>query len=1377
MKIFPRPSLPTLPSIFLGLPCKRFHKRRLSIFILFGVLAWAASAAQATVAFSSLFGNNMILQRSVSVHVWGTAGPGEAVTVSFNGQTVIGSGDDSNSWSVNLAPMSAITTGLALSAQGPSNTVSLTNVVVGDIYLCSGQSNMDSVVLSQCTPNGSYDAANSDFPNIRMLHVNRDIKATPVPDSSFAPGAWRTCTSSTNSSFIANFSGLAYYFGRALYQNESGTIPIGLIHSAYYGMPAEAFMSLEAIQSDPMLSLAIPQLPFSTAYADGTPTGVYNAIIAPLTHFNIGGVLWNQGETNQGNSVPSPPGPHGWLPSSEYKTLLPALIKDWRKQWNSNFPFFTIQMPNISNLNGTGPCTYWSGTEPTVCVYSSGLADVRWGEFNTLKMPGTGMSVNFDLNAGAMSCDGNVSYHPLNKEQFADRIVPWAMNVVYGHSDPYTFTGPLYNSYQIQGSNVILSFSFPNGGSGFSTSNGQPVTGFQISSAGSPTNFVWANAVTSTGGTITVTGPSITNPAFVRYAWSDNPRDPNGPQANLTDAGGYLASPFRTYNFSDINVTGTGGVTISDMNLSPSASNGTDFGNWGLCQSVTQTFAIVNSSNAGAPLTLTGGPNYVRVTGSNASDFTVVSQPSSGSIAPGGSASFQVSFMPGATGLRQAILQIPCDTPEKTPYTIYLQATGSDNCTPTPSPTGTWYTPTLTFTRTPTITMTPTLTPAFAVTMIDNFNDTSRGPAATRLNLWGQTWGAFSGNGSTINVVYYAPGVSGSANAASIYGNQPSGGYCNYLSYLKASQAPFDAAAAGYTGIQFWIYGDGNQYRAMVISQAVTADYCGLNITPPVGQWTLYQISFSSMTQEGWAIQPGLPPVGTDVTGVKFDTKSSSSYAYLLDEVSFYGPLPTATPTGTWYTATHTFTNTPTITPTPTITQIFTPTFTGTWYSPTPTPTTIDSTVYNFENGTVMGWTFVYNQAVNTQNSTTTSYLGTHSLAVSINITNASTDAEFGAQPVTSLAANLTGKTLVGRLWVPADFPANSTADLFLKSGSTWGGWQTGPTVTLTPGSWNTITLDPAVPFNVYGTIDITVIQGLGIQLFAAGTWSGLIYVDSLDILFSNTPTPTSTPTITATFALSPTSTPTPTASPSRTHTRTPSPSPTLALSPTPTSTPTHTPTPLPNTATPTATNQATVTPSPSPTATPSVTLIPTLTPTRTNTGTPTSTPTHTPTRTPTTPPNTATPTPTQTPSPTRTPTATSTATPTHTYTSTVSWTPTPSRTITSTFTVTFTITPTPIPWEDIPFPNPNKGLQPVAFYHTLVDVADNVVLKVYTVAFRKVLERQYDAQYLTPGQHLFTLDLADPSLNLSNGLYYFVLIVESNGEETKTIIKVILRK
>lgn len=394
------------------------------------------------------------------------------------------------------------------------------------------------------------------------------------------------------------------------------------------------------------------------------------------------------------------------------------------------------------------------------------------------------------------------------------------------------------------------------------------------------------------------------------------------------------------------------------------------------------------------------------------------------------------------------------------------------------------------------------------------------------------------------------------------------------MSYLLSNKATFNALTAGYTGIIFEVNdSDGSQIRAQVMSQAVTSnDYFGSYYTAPhTGQWYPVTILFSQMSQAGWGhdVLPTAYNPATEITGVKFDITSTGNYAFLLDQVAFFGPLPTATPTGTWYTATPTVTATPTITPTPTVSPTFTPTG-----SATPTKTSTpppDTTLYNFENGTVMGWSNVIPSTDTTQNSSTMSFLGNHSLAVSLNFPwTATGDNEFGVEPQANLLSpvtNLTGKTLIAHLWVPSNFPVSLQADIYFKSGGSWA-WQTGPSTTLVPNTWNTLTLDPTVSFNVSGTPDITNVLGIGIQILYSGTWTGTVYMDSMDVLYvggSPTPTPTVSPTITP----SPTLTPTPSLTSTPTLTLSPTPSPTN--SPTPTNTPTPSPTPtLTQTPTPT---------------------------------------------------------------------------------------------------------------------------------------------------------------------------------------------------------------
>ncbi len=1298
-------------------------------------LALLALPLQATVVLPNLFGNNMILQRNQPVHIWGTANPGEPVTVTFNSQTAVTQGDSFSKWALDLPSMPANATGQVLAIQGPSNNVSLSNVVVGDIYLCSGQSNMWFPLMTVgngSVTTGPADAAAANFPNLRMMNVPMGISATPKSDIDYSP--WFSATSA-NQATLLNFSGLAFYCGRDLVQTEP-SVPIGMLQSTYYGMPAEVFMSRESILADPALAAAAAPLSgaFDTTYDSSYPTGVYNYMIAPLTPFRVRAVLWDQGETNQ-DTTNSGTGPHGWVASNQYKTLMPELIKDWRMKWNAMLPVFQVQLQNISDLTSGGAYNPWSG--PTTTLSTVGLADVRWGQLETLRVPLTGMSVNIDLNPNAMNSDSTLSYHPPNKYDFADRLIPWVHRVVYAESNPLTFTGPLYQSYQTGGSTVTIHFTLPNGGS-LSTNNSQAVTGIQVAPAGS-TNYVFAPA-TIVGNDLVVDGSTvgISNPGTVRYAWSQNPVDPNGPVANLSDSFGWMASPFMTYDLSNM-VVASSGVTVPDLNLTPLVSDGTDFGTQGFNQPVTHTFTIANDASATAPLTLTGGVgNYVRLSGPQQTDFTVT-QPAVNVLAPGSTTTFQVVFQEYPfEGLRQALLQIPCNTPSKTPYTIYLQGTILNNWTPTQTPTGTWFTSTPTNTITYTMTYTPSPTPAIAVTMIDDFEDTSRGTGTPngRTNLWGGTWGLYDDiKGSAVSGAFLSPGASSSSSAVSLFGTIVASGYSNYLCCLLGPCTAYDAGAAGQTGLEFWMYGDGHQYRAQIRKASVTdSDNYGKTLTPPIGTWTFYQIPFTDMTREGWGSQTGLPtnPTLNDVTGIQFDTKFTGAFYYLLDQITFYKVLPTytptfsptptitPTPTGTWFTSTPTKTYTPTVTPTPTFTRTFTPTITftptltftptGTWFTATFTSTPPpDTALYPWENGTTMGWTNLWQGVTAVSNATGTAHLGTHSLQLSVSFTGG-TDGEVSVTPPS--VANFTGgKTLVAWLYVPVGFPAGSTADIFIKTGSGWT-WANGAGVTLVAGAWNQIAMDPANPSYAAGALDLTAIMALGVQVIPAANWTGSLYLDSVDVI---TPGGTSTPTPTRTSTATPTQTVN--VSPG-TPTNTYSPTPPASLSPTPTAS---------FTSTPTATPTATVTP----------------TSTRTYTWTPSPTPTFT-----------------------NSPIPTSTFTWTLTYTAT--WTPT--ITNTPTITDTPTVTNTPEPGEDLPYPNPGTG--GVTFLHSLTTDADQVILKVFTLDFRKIYE---DGTLATQaGQHLYALDWSRAKGTPSYGLYYLVLVEKRDGTETRKVMKIL---
>ncbi len=289
-----------------------------------------------------------------------------------------------------------------------------------------------------------------------------------------------------------------------------------------------------------------------------------------------------------------------------------------------------------------------------------------------------------------------------------------------------------------------------------------------------------------------------------------------------------------------------------------------------------------------------------------------------------------VTFLTGGTSSFPVVFQ---------PYSItVLQFTnsGQPTNTPTISPTPT---NTLPPTNTPTLTATPNYS---TVTLVDDFEDLTRdGTPPARTNLWGGTWGTYvDTNGSTIGIQYgaAAPGAAGTNYAVRITGTMAaSSEYSGFISTISPGWPPvaYNLSGYGIIGLQFWIYGDGNTYRMMVDNQSVTDyDNYGVNITPPTGKWTFYQIPFSAMVTQGWGTQTGLPPTetGTDITGIQFATQfGGKSYNVELDQIAFY------TAAGVTPTATLTPTNTSTFTPTPSPTPTLTPTPTGTWLTSTPT--------------------------------------------------------------------------------------------------------------------------------------------------------------------------------------------------------------------------------------------------------------------------------------------------------------------------------------------------------------------------------------------------------------------------------------------------------
>ncbi|MCS6859975.1 MAG: sialate O-acetylesterase [Abditibacteriales bacterium] len=490
------------------------------ISVIWAVLVVWSSAVWAEVKPHALFSDNAVLQRGVSVPVWGTAKDGEKVTVKFNGQEVSTTAKDGK-WMVRLRPLKAGGP-FTLTIQG-ENTIELKNVLVGEVWVCSGQSNMQWPVSASANPQETI--ANSPDAMLRLFTVPR--RAADAPESD-VQGNWVVCGPET----VPNFSAVAYFFGRDL--RKALNVPVGLISTNVGGTPAEAWTSRRVLESDPMLrgylerhELAVKNYPQALerfkaaeekAKAEGTPPprppanpaqslqrpcGLYNAMIAPLIPYAIKGVIWYQGESNVGRAY-------------EYRTLFPAMIRNWREDWGlGDFPFLFVQLaPFMQIVN-----------EPQEGAW----AELREAQLLTfLKTPKTGMAVITDAG------DPN-DIHPKQKEPVGARLALAARAIAYG--ERIVYSGPIYKSMKVEGNKVVLSFDHVGGGL---VAKDGDLKGFTI--AGEDRKFYNAHAAIK-GNTVVVWSPQVERPVAVRYGWA------NCPVVNLYNKEGLPASPFRTDDF------------------------------------------------------------------------------------------------------------------------------------------------------------------------------------------------------------------------------------------------------------------------------------------------------------------------------------------------------------------------------------------------------------------------------------------------------------------------------------------------------------------------------------------------------------------------------------------------------------------------------------------------------------------------------------------------------------------------------------------------------------------------------------------------------------------------------------------------------------
>ncbi len=496
------------------------------------LLSLVAAIAAADVRLPGVFANHLVLQRDVPLPVWGWADPGENVTVTLAGQSQSAAADSAGKWSVKFAPVQAGGP-YVLRVQG-KNALERSDLLVGEVWLCSGQSNMAMTVSGVRDKDAEIAAAN--YPQIRLCTVARKTAKEPQDN---CEAVWRTCSPGT----VGGFSAAAYFFGRELHK-ELG-VPVGLIDSSWGGTPVQAWTSVKAQESAPELRPTIenfkqslvgydpaaaqqrfekalaawpqavekakaegkpapgkPQL-LDPATSQYSPGRLYNGMIAPLAPFALRGAIWYQGEANA--SVRT---------AGLYGLQLRTMIANWRQDWAlGDFPFIYVQLPNYK-------------APQQLPFETDGWPLVREQMLQTLAMNNTGMAVTIDIGE-------ELDIHPKNKQDVGKRLAQWALAKTYGKD--VVACGPLMKSMSKQGQEIVIRFDHVGGG--LMTKGGEPLKGFAI--AGNRKIFVWAEAKI-VGDTVVVSNPDIETPTAVRYAWANNP------VGNLFNRAGMPASPFRT---------------------------------------------------------------------------------------------------------------------------------------------------------------------------------------------------------------------------------------------------------------------------------------------------------------------------------------------------------------------------------------------------------------------------------------------------------------------------------------------------------------------------------------------------------------------------------------------------------------------------------------------------------------------------------------------------------------------------------------------------------------------------------------------------------------------------------------------------------------
>jgi sialate O-acetylesterase len=464
--------------------------------------------ATADVKPNALFMDNMVIQRDTQAPIWGKADPAEEVTVTSSwGESSKTTADKNGNWTLKLqtptagGPHDIIITG--------NNTLELKNVLSGDVWLCSGQSNMVWPVSK--LGNSEENIKLSNYPQIRSFMVDRQISLEELDDCG---GAWTVCSPQT----VKDFSATAYFIGRELYKNLN--VPIGLLTSCYGGTCIEGWTPLSEQADDPYVQKKMPKTDAGKkGKADprlhrNYPSNLYNGMIHPLQPFAIKGAVWYQGENNANSGMSS---------ADYYRVQLARLATGWRQAWGQDFPFYAVQLPNFKSpqVDPVEGYNAWAMIRESFVHAANNTPD---------------------LFTCTMIDIGGTGIHPKNKLDVGRRMASTILNKTYGKGTPTT---PFMKSFKIEGDKVFITFEYT--GSGLVAKGGKLKT-FAI--AGVDQKFVWAEAeIVNRDGAdaVLVSSTEVKEPVSVRYAWATNPVE-----CNLFSKEGFPASPFRTDDWTPV---------------------------------------------------------------------------------------------------------------------------------------------------------------------------------------------------------------------------------------------------------------------------------------------------------------------------------------------------------------------------------------------------------------------------------------------------------------------------------------------------------------------------------------------------------------------------------------------------------------------------------------------------------------------------------------------------------------------------------------------------------------------------------------------------------------------------------------------------------